>query len=323
MGNNPMMNIDEDGEFWNLIIGAAIGGVLNWASNGAKFNAKGLGYFGVGAVAGALSAGVGTGITAAASGYSFGAGFVGSQSAMAAISSNYSSSFISGAIIGGSSGVSGGFTSGFGNALVNNQNIGQAVSAGVQKGVAGGVSGALLGGIFGAVDAYKDSRNIWTGDDVEIGRNPFSINNTPIPEDELFYIHENGGLYSIKQLKDPITSRINPRLTTNEGTYDKVIHELSLENDSSAGSKISLKIPGSHIKGYAGIKTGRYYYPKDGGIEFTSNNGLSKIINTGSTQFSFSAKRLSQIIAKIYGTGHNDGVNYGPFTFKIIVRQKK
>jgi hypothetical protein len=31
---------------------------MNWAFNGVKFNAEGLGYFGIGALAGALGAGV-------------------------------------------------------------------------------------------------------------------------------------------------------------------------------------------------------------------------------------------------------------------------
>ncbi len=185
MGNNPMMNVDEDGEFWHLVIGAAIGGVFNWASNGAKFNGDGLRYFGVGAISGALAAGVGGGTTAMFSGSTFGAGFVGSQSATAAIASSYSSSFISGAAIGGASGFSGGLASGFGNALVNGQNFGQALNAGAQAGVVGGVSGALMGGITGGFDAaYGNpdrSRNFWNGDDIGRGRTPFSFKNVDRP----------------------------------------------------------------------------------------------------------------------------------------------
>jgi RHS repeat-associated protein len=54
--NNPLMYNDETGEFWNLIIGGVIGGVVNWATHGSDFSWKGLGYFGVGALAGALGA---------------------------------------------------------------------------------------------------------------------------------------------------------------------------------------------------------------------------------------------------------------------------
>ncbi|PKP51547.1 MAG: type IV secretion protein Rhs, partial [Bacteroidetes bacterium HGW-Bacteroidetes-1] len=50
--NNPLKYSDPDGEWVHLVVGAAIGGVFNWLSNGAQFNAKGLGYFGVGALAG-------------------------------------------------------------------------------------------------------------------------------------------------------------------------------------------------------------------------------------------------------------------------------
>ena len=48
--NNPLKYTDPSGDFWNLIIGAAIGGVFNWASHGFQLNAKGLGYFATGAV---------------------------------------------------------------------------------------------------------------------------------------------------------------------------------------------------------------------------------------------------------------------------------
>ena len=57
--NNPLSFTDQTGEFWHLIIGAAIGGVVKWGMNGFRFDAKGLGYFGVGALAGALGAGIG------------------------------------------------------------------------------------------------------------------------------------------------------------------------------------------------------------------------------------------------------------------------
>ncbi len=43
--NNPLKYTDPDGEFWNIVIGAAIGGVMNWFANGAEFSAKGLAHF--------------------------------------------------------------------------------------------------------------------------------------------------------------------------------------------------------------------------------------------------------------------------------------
>ena len=151
---------------------------MNWATNGAEFSWKGLGYFGVGAAAGALGAGVGAGISSAmATGGTFGAGFIGSSAAMTA-----TSSFITGAAIGGGAGFSAGFTTGFGNGLLGGQNFGRALGSGFEYGLKGGISGALLGGVLGGLDAvYGDlnhKRNFWTGDDIAMGRKPFSFANT-------------------------------------------------------------------------------------------------------------------------------------------------
>ena len=54
--NNPLIYTDPSGEFWHLIIGAAIGGAINWVANGADLSWEGLSYFATGAVSGALTA---------------------------------------------------------------------------------------------------------------------------------------------------------------------------------------------------------------------------------------------------------------------------
>jgi RHS repeat-associated protein len=164
--NNPLKYTDPSGDFWHLLIGAVIGGTINWIANGAEFSWEGLGYFGIGAAAGALGAGVGAGISSAMAGGSFGAGFVGSSAAMTA-----SSSFISGAAIGGGAGFSSGFTTGFGNGLMQKQSIGDALWSGTKSGLIGGTTGALLGGIIGGIDAYNNDRNFWTGKLPEGGDN--------------------------------------------------------------------------------------------------------------------------------------------------------
>ncbi len=48
--NNPLKYTDPTGEFWNLIIGAAIGGLFNWAAHDFQYNGNGLKYFAVGAL---------------------------------------------------------------------------------------------------------------------------------------------------------------------------------------------------------------------------------------------------------------------------------
>ena len=84
--NNPLKYTDPDGEWFHLVIGAVVGGVINVASKGISGNLNSGGdfwkAFGVGAAAGALGAGGGGGISSAlpitgqASG-GFAAGFLG------------------------------------------------------------------------------------------------------------------------------------------------------------------------------------------------------------------------------------------------------
>jgi hypothetical protein len=56
--NNPLKYSDESGEFWHIIIGAAVGGVVNLATHWNQIDSfgEGLAAFGVGAVGGALAA---------------------------------------------------------------------------------------------------------------------------------------------------------------------------------------------------------------------------------------------------------------------------
>ena len=161
--NNPLVYVDGDGEFWHLIIGAVIGGIVNWASHGFKFNAKGLGYFAVGAAAGALGAGVGAGISsvlpiAGQMSGGFVAGFFGTSTATTA-----TTSFVSGALIGGGAGLSSGFVSGFGNGLMQNQTFGQALLSGARDGLIGMGVGGVVGGIASGISASIDGRNFWDG----------------------------------------------------------------------------------------------------------------------------------------------------------------
>ncbi|MDY9918285.1 MULTISPECIES: RHS repeat-associated core domain-containing protein [Proteiniphilum] len=161
--NNPLMYVDEDGEFVHLIVGALIGGVANVVANWKTIKQHGfwtgLGYFGVGAAAGALSAGVGAGISSAlVSGGSFSAGFLGTAAAKTA-----ASSFISGAAIGAGSGGSGGFVTGFGNGLLSGKSFGQSLGQGAVFGATGIASGGLVGGLIGGVSAVIDGRRFTDG----------------------------------------------------------------------------------------------------------------------------------------------------------------
>ena len=156
--NNPFSYTDPSGEFWHLIIGAIVGGFINWALNGFHFNAEGLAHFGIGMAAGALSAGVGAGISSAIAGGSFGAGFVGSSAALTA-----GHSFINGALIGGGSGLTNGFVSGFGTGLLNGYGVGGAFKNAALQGTLGMGAGALVGGIYSGTKAALKGRRFWDG----------------------------------------------------------------------------------------------------------------------------------------------------------------
>ncbi len=161
--NNPLKYSDENGEFWHLIIGAAIGGFANWLANGYELSWEGIGYFAIGAIAGALSAGIGSGISSAlpvagVSSGGFWAGFLGTKTATTA-----TSSFIAGALTGGGAGITGSFTTEFGNNLLKGQSFSSALWNGTKSGFQAGISSGLISGVLGGMSALIDNRRFWDG----------------------------------------------------------------------------------------------------------------------------------------------------------------
>jgi RHS repeat-associated protein len=155
--NNPFKYTDPTGEWIHLVIGAIVGGVVNWATHGAKFTLKGLGYFGVGAAAGALGAGVGAGVNVAMAGGAFGAGFMGTAAGVS------STGFIAGVATGAASGFAGGFVTSSGNAWMGGFNFGEGLWSGVKGGGIGALAGGITGGLAGGIDALTKGTNFWTG----------------------------------------------------------------------------------------------------------------------------------------------------------------
>jgi hypothetical protein len=147
--NNPLMYTDPTGEFIHLIVGAVIGGGINLWTNWKNIDGnfwKGLGYFGVGALAGGLSAGVGAGLSSSLAGGSFMAGALGTSTALT------SSGLVAGGIIGTATGFTNGFILGMGNGLLGGQNIGQSLRAGLHQGATQGAYGFATGVILGGMD---------------------------------------------------------------------------------------------------------------------------------------------------------------------------
>jgi hypothetical protein len=163
--NNPLKYVDEDGEWVHLVVGAVIGGITKCMINGNKIHkfGQGLKYFGIGALAGAVSAGVGVGIQCASAGASFAAGFVGSPGGISAITSLAQGGFWWGAAATGAAAGASGLILGSGNAWMGGANFGNGLWTGVKQGLISGVAAGLVGGTLSGLNATLDGRDFWTG----------------------------------------------------------------------------------------------------------------------------------------------------------------
>ena len=147
--NNPLKYTDESGEYWNIIIGAAIGGIGNLISNWSAVQQggfwMGLGYFAVGAAVGAVSSFVS-------------AGFANYIQA-AGVFAGATSGFISGFFTGGTTSL----LTTMGNNLLSgkpyNDNLNETFWQGASWGA---LSGAISGGIQGYRYAKQHGANPWT-----------------------------------------------------------------------------------------------------------------------------------------------------------------
>lgn len=163
--NNPLIYVDENGEFFWIIVGVAalIGGTANvamhWdeikaAGGGWKGFKKGLGYFAIGGLAGGVGAAAGV---AAATGFR---GMLGITSAQWAAGMT---GFVNGAQVGLASGMASGFIQNTGNSLLEGADFGGALESGIMGAIMGGASGGLMGGISGGISARIQGKDFWTG----------------------------------------------------------------------------------------------------------------------------------------------------------------
>ena len=259
------MYVDQDGEFWHLIIGAVIGGVVNWATHGFQFNLKGLGYFAVGAASGALAAGIGAGISSALAGGSFGTGFMGTAAAKVA-----TTSFISGAAIGGGAGGATGFVNGLGNSLIEGKNFGNAFVNGLKFGGVGILSGGAVGGLMGGLDAVFHGRRFFDGatvrKDVYADVNVVAIkqegNNNCLPASGESVDRSLGGSTTQQDLRtaaggsadtDPLQSGEfwNDAITNTTGKEVSVGDLSDVVSTLKDGGRVAAVLPGSNGVGHS------------------------------------------------------------------------
>ena len=162
--NNPLKYVDPDGEFWHIVIGAAVGGLVNWISNGCEFSWKGLAYFGVGAAVGAASAAVG--------GWAAGTFNVSGILPGAAV----------GAAVGGITGGASSFALNGGNNLIAGNNFFDNWWSATKSGlISGAITGGIDGGIRGGKLALQRDRNAWWGTEKKHGRGNWSFFNSEKP----------------------------------------------------------------------------------------------------------------------------------------------
>jgi hypothetical protein len=214
------MYVDEDGEFIHLIIGALIGGIVNLIANADNIHNfwQGLGYFGVGAAAGALSAGVGAGVNVAMAGGSFGAGFMGTAVGVS------STGFIAGATTSAAAGFAGGFVTNSGNAWMGGANFRDGLWSGVKGGGIGALTGGAIGGITGGIDALIKGTNFWTGEASFDLSNAFGASGTAIGDKTITgkYVgkFEGTNLYESSMMPDGAAATLPGRgIVLSKGQY--------------------------------------------------------------------------------------------------------
>ena len=163
--NNPLCYVDQDGQFFWFIVGAAavIGGVSNliihWdhiKASGSGWNGfwRGAGYFLAGAVAGGVGAAVGVGVTA---------GFGSMLAITAGEFATLTTGFLPGAYFGAASGAANGFLLHTTNSLIEGESLGTALDKGIFGAAKDGIAGGLLGGVSGSIQALSNGKNIWSG----------------------------------------------------------------------------------------------------------------------------------------------------------------
>ena len=162
--NNPLYYVDENGEFFWIVVGVAAGiaAVTNVATHWKEITTvggwqgfwKGTGY----ALSGALAGGVG-----AAAGVAAAVGIGGMMGVTAAGLASATTGFTAGATVGVANGATSGFLLNTSNSLLEGNSLGKSLENGVSGGVFGGVVGGLTGGVMGGIKAVNESRGFWNG----------------------------------------------------------------------------------------------------------------------------------------------------------------
>ena len=239
--NRPLCYVDKNGEIIGWIIaGAIIGGAINVATHWDNISNFGqfLGYFGVGAAAGALGPLVGGAVG--------GAGFIG------------------GAISGMVGGAASGFTLGIGNTLMAGGGFLNALGNGTMGAFSGAMCGGALGGVFGGGTAIAKGQNFWHGNTIAQGRGMFSWKNTPVGE--------TGALNSVPDVIAETPNDVSTYQSTSKVVYDESSNsEILIHYTTENGYKSIME--SKQLLPSVGIKHARYgdgqYFTDLNSIDYT------------------------------------------------------
>lgn len=162
--NNPLCYIDEDGELFWFIVGAAavIGGVTNvinhWdaitSAGGWNGFWKGAGYFTIGAGAGGIGAALGVGAAVG-----FGSMLGVTATSLAGATTGFLPGFISGA----TTGMAEGMILRTSNSLMEGETLDNSLLNGLKGSFTDAIIGGISGGFSGGVKASNQGKNIWDG----------------------------------------------------------------------------------------------------------------------------------------------------------------
>ncbi|MRX41847.1 hypothetical protein GJU43_21400 [Flavobacterium sp. LC2016-23] len=154
--NNPLRYTDVSGEWIHIVIGAVVGGVINWGVHGFRMDMEGLKAFGIGAVAGAVGAATGGAAFGLAGGAAGGGGGFFAGAFSGAVGATYSSSVLS---------------------LGNNAAFGDPLMSGKEM-LTGIVISAVTAGAFNGITAIANGKTFWTGTTPRIAVQPITLPQT-------------------------------------------------------------------------------------------------------------------------------------------------
>lgn len=278
--NNPLRYTDASGEWIHIVIGAVIGGVVNWGVHGFRMDMEGLKAFGVGAGAGALGAATGGIAFGVAGGAAGGAGGFLAGAFSGAVGATYSSMFLS---------------------VGNNIAFGDPLMSGKQM-LTGIAIGAFTGGVFNGVTALANGKTFWTGTTPRISVQPITI-----PQAAGLAEVEGGsniktGDYRISSSTEPTTSPTSQSNTSTNIDIDNGYVDLrnrpefnKIGSTSVVGEDV-LKTLGGEPQKY--FKTeigpgGRYVDQFVDGVAHESKVGYTSLTKSITTQIAKDAELIS------------------------------